>query len=297
MCAFIFTTSPSKFVHHPSFCSSQPSSAQTKKRITGDKILFQHTIFWAILNRPFFLFFCHRGFLRPRRGLCFEGKPQREYLFSVSHTSSVSSLFASRDASTSTIRTYTHTQHNSSKMFSLTQSASFCAGAKVNVAAQKKQQSKISRSIQAGKAISSESLSKRDFLSAAVLSFGFLSVGDANAATKRVRKSSSSSAARLVKSLRVPPRKSPPRNPRTSRKGKPSSRRRPSRRRLRRDEAEEVCQSPGNPPLFPRVREKPDRRRKRERASINKFNDTLHMKDDEMRSQKERERESARFPL
>ena len=118
----------------------------------------------------------------------------REYLFSVSHTSSVSSLFASRDASTSTIRTYTHTQHNSSKMFSLTQSASFCAGAKVNVAAQKKQQSKISRSIQAGKAISSESLSKRDFLSAAVLSFGFLSVGDANAATKRVRKTSSSAA-------------------------------------------------------------------------------------------------------
>ena len=118
----------------------------------------------------------------------------REYLFSVSHTSSVSSLFASRDASTSTIRTYTHAQHNSSKMFSLTQSASFCAGAKVNVAAQKKQQSKISRSIQAGKAISSESLSKRDFLSAAVLSFGFLSVGDANAATKRVRKSSSAAA-------------------------------------------------------------------------------------------------------
>ena len=118
----------------------------------------------------------------------------REYLFSVSHTSSVSSLFASRDASTSTIRTYTHAQHNSSKMFSLTQSASFCAGAKVNVAAQKKQQSKISRSIQAGKAISSESLSKRDFLSAAVLSFGFLSVGDANAATKRVRKTSSSAA-------------------------------------------------------------------------------------------------------
>ena len=124
----------------------------------------------------------------------------REYLFSVSHTSSVSSLFASRDASTSTIRTYTHAQHNSSKMFSLTQSASFCAGAKVNVAAQKKQQSKISRSIQAGKAISSESLSKRDFLSAAVLSFGFLSVGDANAATKRVRKSSSFSAAPVKKS-------------------------------------------------------------------------------------------------
>lgn len=76
------------------------------------------------------------------------------------------------------------------------------------------------------------------------------------------------------KSLR--PRKSPPRNPRTSRKGKPSSRRRPSRLRLRRDEAEEVCQSPGNPPRLPVVREKPDRRRKRERASINKYNDTLH---------------------
>ena len=175
------------------------STKDQKKRITGDKILFQHTIFWAILNRPFFLFFCHRGFLRPRIGLCFEGKPQREYLFSVSHTSSVSSLFASRYASTSTIRTYTHTQHNSSKMFSLTQSASFCAGAKVNVAAQKKQQSKISRSIQAGKAISSESLSKRDFLSAAVLSFGFLSVGDANAATKRVRKTSSSAPVAATK--------------------------------------------------------------------------------------------------
>lgn len=52
-----------------------------------------------------------------------------------------------------------------------------------------------------------------------------------------------------------------------------------------------MCQSPGNLLLFPVVREKPDRRRKRERASINKFNDTLHMKDDEMRSQKERERE------
>lgn len=78
-------------------------------------------------------------------------------------------------------------------MFSLTQSASFCA-TKVNVAAQKKQQSKIKRSSIQAKAISSESLSKRDFLSAAVLSFGFLSVGDANAATKRVRKSSSSAA-------------------------------------------------------------------------------------------------------
>ena len=91
--------------------------------------------------------------------------------------------------------THVNTHLNTTrKMFSLTQSASFCA-TKVNVAAQKKQQSKIKRSsIQAKAMISSESLSKRDFLSAAVLSFGFLSVGDANAATKRVRKSSSSAA-------------------------------------------------------------------------------------------------------
>ena len=90
--------------------------------------------------------------------------------------------------------THVNTHLNTTrKMFSLTQSASFCA-TKVNVAAQKKQQSKIKRSSIQAKAISSESLSKRDFLSAAVLSFGFLSVGDANAATKRVRKSSSSAA-------------------------------------------------------------------------------------------------------
>ena len=201
MCAFIFTTSPSKFVHHPSFCSSQPSSAQTKKRITGDKILFQHAIFWAILNRPFFLFFCHRGFLRPRTGLCFEGKPHRESIFFPSRTHPAYRHFSHRDTLLcSTIRTYTRTQHNTYKMFSMTQSASFCA-TKVNVAAQKKQQSKIKRSsIQAKAIISSESLSKRDFLSAAVLSFGFLSVGDANAATKRVRKTSSSSAAAVKKS-------------------------------------------------------------------------------------------------
>ena len=88
----------------------------------------------------------------------------------------------------------THALNTTRKMFSLTQSASFCA-TKVNVAAQKKQQSKIKRSsIQAKAMISSESLSKRDFLSAAVLSFGFRSVGDANAATKRVRKTSSSAA-------------------------------------------------------------------------------------------------------
>ena len=59
-----------------------------------------------------------------------------------------------------------------------------------------------------------------------------------------------------------------------------------------------MCQSPGNPPRLPVVREKPERGRKRERASINKFNDTLHTKDDEMRSQKdivnERKRERER---
>ena len=96
--------------------------------------------------------------------------------------------------------THVNTHLNTTrKMFSLTQSASFCA-TKVNVAAQKKQQSKIKRSSIQAKAISSESLSKRDFLSAAVLSFGFLSVGDANAATKRVRKTSSSPVAATKKS-------------------------------------------------------------------------------------------------
>ena len=74
-------------------------------------------------------------------------------------------------------------------MFSLTQSASFAA-TKVAAKPTAAKQSKRSFQVQA-KAINSESLSKRDFLSAAVLSFGFLSVGDANAATKRVRKSSS----------------------------------------------------------------------------------------------------------
>ena len=55
-----------------------------------------------------------------------------------------------------------------------------------------------------------------------------------------------------------------------------------------------MCQSPGNPLLFPVVREKPDRRRKRERASINKYNDTLHIKDDDdaLADERERERES-----
>ena len=121
----------------------------------------------------------------------------REYLFSVSTTSAYRH-FSHRD--TLRLQRYArkHTLNTTRKMFSLTQSASFCA-TKV-VAAQKKQQSKIKRSSIQAKAISSESLSKRDFLSAAVLSFGFLSVGDANAATKRVRKSSSSSAAPVKKS-------------------------------------------------------------------------------------------------
>ena len=73
------------------------------------------------------------------------------------------------------------------KMFSLTQSASF-ASTKVSAAAPKQSTKRSAFKVQA-KAINSESLSKRDFLSAAVLSFGFLSVGDADAATKKVRKS------------------------------------------------------------------------------------------------------------
>lgn len=82
-------------------------------------------------------------------------------------------------------------------MFSLTQSASFAA-TKVAAKPTAAKQSKRSFQVQA-KAINSESLSKRDFLSAAVLSFGFLSVGDANAATKRVRKSSSAAPVAAAK--------------------------------------------------------------------------------------------------
>ena len=163
-----------------------------------DKILFQQTSgektkFCLVLNRPFFLFFCHRGFLRTRRAFVFGGekKTNDSIFFPLAHTQSYRH-FSHRN--TLRLQRYArkHTLNTTRKMFSLTQSASFCA-TKVCVAAQKKQQSKIKRSIQA-KAISSESLSKRDFLSAAVLSFGFLSVGDANAATKRVRKTSSSAA-------------------------------------------------------------------------------------------------------
>ena len=297
-CVHLFLLpSPSKFVHHPPFCSSQPLfSADQKAYHSETKPPFPtRTIFWAILNRPFFLFFCHRGFLRPERPL-FEGKPQREYLFSVSHTSSVSSLFASRDASTSTIRTYTRTQHNTYKMFSMTQSASFCATQSKCCRAKKAtiQNQEIFHPSQSDHQLGIFIQERLPLRRGVVL----------RVPLRRRRQRGDEESEKDFILLRCcgekvsgPPRKSPPRNPRTSRKGKPSSRRRPSRRRLRRDEAEEVCQSPGNPPLFPRVREKPDRRRKRERASINKFNDTLHMKDDEMRSQKERERESARFPL
>ena len=69
-------------------------------------------------------------------------------------------------------------------MFSLTQSASF-ASTKVSAAAPKQSTKRSAFKVQA-KAINSESLSKRDFLSAAVLSFGFLSVGDADAALRIV---------------------------------------------------------------------------------------------------------------
>ena len=141
--------------------------------------------FWT---HRFFFFFAIVAFCIPRlRG------NEREYLFS-SRTYTSYRHFSHRD--TLRLQRYArkHALNTTRKMFSLTQSASFCA-TKVNVAAQKKQQSKIKRSsIQAKAIISSESLSKRDFLSAAVLSFGFLSVGDANAATKRVRKTSSSAA-------------------------------------------------------------------------------------------------------
>ena len=198
MCIYFYKVSSKKFVHHPALIANN-FSHHTQKAYHTRQNPFptqgRKPIFWAILNRPFFLFFCHRGFLRPRIGLCFEGKPQRESIFfpSLTHQRIVTFRIEIRfDFNDTHVNTHLNTTR---KMFSLTQSASFCAGTKVNVAAQKKQQSKIKRSsIQAKAMISSESLSKRDFLSAAVLSFGFLSVGDANAATKRVRKSSSSAA-------------------------------------------------------------------------------------------------------
>ena len=191
MCAFIFTQSPSKFVHHPALIANtfhhttQPKSVSHETKSFSSFSSFsstgEKTNFFGRFWTDRFYFFLPSWL------------SAREYLFSVSTTSAYRH-FSHRD--TLRLQRYArkHTLNTTRKMFSLTQSASFCA-TKVNVAAQKKQQSKIKRSsIQAKAMISSESLSKRDFLSAAVLSFGFLSVGDANAATKRVRKSSSSAA-------------------------------------------------------------------------------------------------------
>ena len=190
MCAFIFTQSPSKFVHHPALIANtfhhttQPKSVSHETKSFSSFSSFsstgEKTNFFGRFWTDRFYFFLPSWL------------SAREYLFSVSTTSAYRH-FSHRD--TLRLQRYArkHTLNTTRKMFSLTQSASFCA-TKV-VAAQKKQQSKIKRSsIQAKAMISSESLSKRDFLSAAVLSFGFLSVGDANAATKRVRKSSSSAA-------------------------------------------------------------------------------------------------------
>ena len=191
MCAFIFTQSPSKFVHHPALIANtfhhttQPKSVSHETKSFSS---FSNTAGGAGEKTNFFgRFWTDRFYFFLPSWLS-----AREYLFSVSTTSAYRH-FSHRD--TLRLQRYArkHTLNTTRKMFSLTQSASFCA-TKV-VAAQKKQQSKIKRSsIQAKAMISSESLSKRDFLSAAVLSFGFLSVGDANAATKRVRKSSSSAA-------------------------------------------------------------------------------------------------------
>ena len=190
MCAFIFTQSPSKFVHHPALIANtfhhttQPKSVSHETKSFSSFSSFsstgEKTNFFGRFWTDRFYFFLPSWL------------SAREYLFSVSTTSAYRH-FSHRD--TLRLQRYArkHTLNTTRKMFSLTQSASFCA-TKVNVAAQKKQQSKIKRSSIQAKAISSESLSKRDFLSAAVLSFGFLSVGDANAATKRVRKSSSAAA-------------------------------------------------------------------------------------------------------
>ena len=199
MCIYFYKVSSKKFVHHPALIANN-FSHHTQKAYHTRQNPFptqgRKPIFWAILNRPFFLFFCHRGFLRTRIGLWGE---TRVSFFRLSHIERIVTfrIEIRFDFNDTHVNTHLNTTR---KMFSLTQSASFCA-TKVNVAAQKKQQSKIKRSsIQAKAMISSESLSKRDFLSAAVLSFGFLSVGDANAATKRVRKTSSSPVAATKKS-------------------------------------------------------------------------------------------------
>ena len=187
MCAFIFTQSPSKFVHHPALIANTFHHTTQPKSVSHETKSFSSFSSTGEKTNFFGRFWTDRFYFFLPSWLS-----AREYLFSVSTTSAYRH-FSHRD--TLRLQRYArkHTLNTTRKMFSLTQSASFCA-TKV-VAAQKKQQSKIKRSsIQAKAMISSESLSKRDFLSAAVLSFGFLSVGDANAATKRVRKSSSSAA-------------------------------------------------------------------------------------------------------
>ena len=202
MCAFIFIKSPLKnlctilLVLQRTFLITRP-----KKRITRETKSFSNAgertnNFLGEYEPTVFSFFL------PSWLSAYQNRPLggNESIFfpSLTHQRIVTFRIEIRfDFNDTHVNTHLNTTR---KMFSLTQSASFCAGTKVNVAAQKKQQSKIKRSSIQAKAISSESLSKRDFLSAAVLSFGFLSVGDANAATKRVRKSSSSSAAPVKKS-------------------------------------------------------------------------------------------------
>lgn len=198
MCAFIFIKSPLKnlctilLVLQRTFLITRP-----KKRITRETKSFSNAgertnnFLGEYEPTVFSFFFAIVAFCVPQKRLW---KGNESIFFpSLTHHRIVTFRIEIRfDFNDTHVNTHLNTTR---KMFSLTQSASFCAGTKVNVAAQKKQQSKIKRSsIQAKAMISSESLSKRDFLSAAVLSFGFLSVGDANAATKRVRKSSSSAA-------------------------------------------------------------------------------------------------------
>lgn len=166
----------------------------SKNRVWRENKIFVSRFVGDFGPNVFFFFFAIVAFQSEPTG-----KRRESIFFPLAHPSSYRH-FSHRDTLRLQRYAHKHTHNTTRKMFSLTQSASFCAGTKV-VAAQKKQQSKIKRSsIQAKAMISSESLSKRDFLSAAVLSFGFLSVGDANAATKRVRKTSSSPVAATKKS-------------------------------------------------------------------------------------------------
>ena len=91
-------------------------SSRTKKRITGDKILFQQKkgrkqnfpSFWAILNRPFFLFFCHRGVLYQEEAFVLRGKRRvsffpNQYRLAYRHFSHRDTLLLQRYA-----HKYTH---------------------------------------------------------------------------------------------------------------------------------------------------------------------------------------------